>query len=530
MKWLIEIVEALMSRPGSLVDAWKRKERLLGTWFKPWLAPFERVFDHLSPVGQRFTINLIIGIAIEIALFAFHDAPKLQSLQNSIFDMIMTVYSDLPLRGTSGRVPIRLVDIDDATYRDARWGGGEPPIAPRHELANVIVAVLRTGADEVVVDIVLDNRNGPEERELVREVIDSRRDSPNLQHLLLVRSLRLPSREQDATARATNVEASLSTVRRAAWDGAPASPGLQIHDVVPNFVVTSDHVLREWLLWQAACIEDGDESGHMVVFPSVQLELAAIRAGFTRDELPWNQPVPIQEERNGRRVPCIWAHATARRKTDELRQWVSTNLGLRVSENALASRIMYSIPWLGEYATPTITNSHTATPEPLFVSYSAQQLLGPDALGAAPKELPSMRGSVVLLGQTFAGSQDFHTTPVGNMPGVMVLANSIDTIFAYRSVREPTLLYRFALAALVIGLIAFMLAKWPRSRLVKWAFAVMLVFLLPITIWLFRKGVWLDVALPLIAIRIYVAIEARRRALAKAEAPVTSRSPRKRGE
>ncbi len=509
MKLVDKCFEWAIGHLNLLVDTSAKIGRRLGLDSLGPTRPFKRFYRKLSPLARSFVSNVLIGIVVEISLVLLSNVPQVQVVQNQIFDMLMIAYQEMPLPSNSKRVPIRLIEIDEETYRDRRWGGGEPVIAPRAQLAQVIAAALQSGAAQVVVDIALDNRATDEEAELIQKINQSSHDASTHQHLLLVRSLRFAQASQD-TPSGTGL--ALPSLRRSVWDGlADTDIGtVHLHNVAPNFVLSGDHVVREWKLWEIACIE-GERDTRMVVLPSVQLELYAVRRGSTTAGVPWNKPQLVTEQVDGRAVPCVWAKTTASRLEHNVRQWIENNLtDLRIGDDRAANRIFFSIPWHSKFASPVISTDSDGRPVSLFRSYSAQQLLGVDAFGQAPPPLPSLRGAVVLIGQTFSESRDFHTTPIGVMPGVIVVANAVDTIFAFDALREPAVAYRIGFTAIVIVLAAFAFAKWPKSRFVNWSFAVALILLLPLTAWLFRRGIWLEIAIPLVAIKIHTAMETRR--------------------
>ncbi len=129
-----------------------------------------------------------------------------------------------------------------------------------------------------------------------------------------------------------------------------------------------------------------------------------------------------------------------------------------------------------------------------------------------------LRGRVVLIGQTFAETVDHHNTPLGDMPGVVVLLNAIDSMTRHRIVGQPSAWITVPLALAMVVVVGYAFARW-RSLLGTVIATCALLAVLPwISFSLFKHGVWLDFALPLLGIQVHKMVTTLEEAMARRQA------------
>jgi CHASE2 domain-containing sensor protein len=94
-------------------------------------------------------------------------------------------------------------------------------------------------------------------------------------------------------------------------------------------------------------------------------------------------------------------------------------------------------------------------------------------------------------------------TPIGWMPGSLILANAVQSLGHYGELRTPSLGMTVLVEA---GLIIIMSWSFARFRSLWGSLLsglVVLLVLLPASLLLFRYGTWLSFAVPLIAILLH---------------------------
>jgi hypothetical protein len=321
--------------------------------------------------------------------------------------------------------------------------------------------------------------------------------------IILGRSLREPLFARDQLAPA--LPASPLDTLTASYPG-------QFINAAPYFVTDRDGVLRSWSLWRGGCAPDPPTSrspawrGHWVVLPSVQLAIKALR--MKSPDAPWITPTT--------RASCLLNSDAVRSgasRTDakdgetkldaEVVTWLRANPSLTVHPVASSamdiesddrntfnprSRIYYSAAYPSQFdAIETVSALKVlrAWPRATF--------------GTSPR-LPSHVGDVVIIGQSSDAVGDFHATPLGNMPGDMVLANAIYSISRHGIVQRAPTILALPLTALTIVVMGFAFARFDtlRGSLVIGVFFY--AFLILTSYLLFLTDYWFDFAVPLIGL------------------------------
>jgi CHASE2 domain-containing sensor protein len=114
-----------------------------------------------------------------------------------------------------------------------------------------------------------------------------------------------------------------------------------------------------------------------------------------------------------------------------------------------------------------------------------------------------VRRKVVVIGGSADLSRDTYPTPLGDMPGAVILINSIDSLVHHRQLHHLPRMAEFAIAAVLIVAVSVCFASLQHV----WAYllsCVVTVFaLLPLSLVGFHRGYWLDFTLPLIAVQLH---------------------------
>ena len=111
-------------------------------------------------------------------------------------------------------------------------------------------------------------------------------------------------------------------------------------------------------------------------------------------------------------------------------------------------RIVYTLPWNHTDAPPIFEDG-----APLLTRVSAK--LFEDESTRVPSEWTNR---IVIIGGSFAAAQDIHQTPIGPMPGAMIIANAIHSLQGFDVVSEAGPLHKFAIAVIPIIGTAFVMS------------------------------------------------------------------------
>jgi CHASE2 domain-containing sensor protein len=466
---------------------------------------------------KRWIHGFLFGIVFEIAIFVglhvYHLSP-LVALENWAFDGMMRLSAQLDRSSSSDARGLAFIEVDDATWQSAQWGGGEPYRAPRGDLLKLITRAFEYGAQQVVVDVLVEERPGAaagaaganaersEDDAFVAGLVELLK-APTFRHdkqLVLVRSIRRP---------ASPVPTESTLERKAALGELRSSSGLdrlandsegRVVIAAPYFTLDPDRVLRGWQLFQVVCRRPpiGDSLGAIDIVPSVplvvfaknigigtsrQLELA--RSAITNGRPPLSGApcaldvavdVPALEERYWHQVRTqVCGESPAWSCPMPKKLWRAGDLG---------NRVTFRFPEIGRDFRVQVV--------------PALDLLDDNA--SAMQLRQQLDGRVVVIAQTFAEARDRHFTPLGEMSGGWVLINAIDSMTRHQFVEEPHPIVLWVMVALVCAAVAGVFANWgSRSAAVALTSTATLV-LLPASYYGFRYGVWLDFAVPILGI------------------------------
>lgn len=480
------------------------------------MQPLRRRWMALSGRQQHWLINIAIGVMIELVVHllahTWHWAPLVVA-QNGALDGMMRA-SAAAYTGAVTTPDMLLVEIDDAVWRSPRWGGGEPHRAPRDQLARLIERALAGGARQVVLDILIE---GTPQGEALEEDLRFASALEGLlatgklgagQQLVLVRTLRPPYplarlTMGAAAAGSRHAEGYLPELRESpALDAVVARSGGRIVVAAPYFRYSTDHVVRDWQLLQVVCQRRTGADGVLRTVPSVQLAVAAHALGVAAPQLPWHsdaeppapcRPFPTTPPVDAGALDALERQATSPAQLDRIVDTELQRSWERLRE-AFQARSL---------ALPQHALAHDALGNRVVFRFARPPAVV-GALGLLDGERQvDVDGRVVVIGQTYTEVPDMHRTPLGTMPGVVVLMNAIDSMTRHQVVEPPPWYATWGLAlALIVGA-GYAFARLD-SFVASWvATLVVIALLYPLSYFTFKHGVWLDFALPLIGIQMH---------------------------
>lgn len=461
------------------------------------------------PHWRHFRTNLAIGILIEIAIHAMTGGSLVTTMRNAIQDATMNVASHRADSAHPSR-PITIFDVDDETWRDPLWGGGETDVAPRAQVAQLIDIALRGGAENVVVDIVIEGAGKAQDIQFATAMVAIQQQMRPRQTVLFARSVRNPICEQESCDGLQQVP----TLRSSALDPLVAASGGKFVLVSPSFRISSDGVLREWSLWKPVCVPDATGSeGTWQALPSVQLALTQ------------RQTVTALGQTSARSRPSGFGRCLATRPDDAPAFSSGTSFVSLRHATAAMDLDMTPNP-TGEAANGHSSAQPSAHYDPtstIFFRYASGT--GPAEAGGNNiqtlsartlldgRDPGSLAGQTVIIAQSHEVARDHHLTPLGRMSGAMVLANSINSLRDPGVIKPANTLVELFFAAVMIVLAAWLFA------VVHAAFSVVLAlafvpFLLLVSYVSMSNGIKLGSEIALLGIYLHWLIQTIEKALA----------------
>jgi len=460
---MLVVIKSIRSTCGWLWRAWAR-------------------FGHLN---QHWVINIAIGVTIALAIIVARDNRIVVAAQNWALDVAMQGAAEANGARDRVRPALTFIDIDEETWRNPRWGGGEPFRAPRKGLLALVDYALEHEARYLVVDVIVESRDDPEDIEFAHEIEKrATRLEETKQHLFFVRTIRDPLKGLEQLA---------PQLRSSPVDAAIRRHPEQLHAVEPYFRVSRDGVLRTWQMWRIGCRSDAESGrGHWEVMPSVQLAIASLvqtPEGPQRFAIPWSAPIEAE--------PCAVdltalaqenAIGTGVQSDERVQDWLRTRPDITGFDELPEST--------GDLSSHIFFKFH-------YPPNSWQVRLIP-ALNVLESTFhgqnPDFAHGVVVIGQSFEAARDQHATPLGAMPGAMVLINSINSILDVKLLREPNRICEVIFELISIILIGYLFARFDSFTATVGIFLTFVPILIGLNYLLLRSGIWLDFAVPLLGI------------------------------
>lgn len=404
--------------------------------------------------ANEFPVAVVFCLVVELLMLAFPGWGVFSGPRDELFDAVTRIHAlrhepPCPPRQANCLKPV-LVHVDEKTWSDPNWGGGEPLLTPRDRLGELLLHAFNSGARFVFLDITLDGKATEQEQQAVFDRLRQLPKQEAPRHLLVTRSVR------------NGADGQLE-LRPAAWDTFVPPDGLMVHNVSTLFLKDSDQVVRHW---QMSLIARTSSGGEFITLPSPQWVMRVLRTLEQQGEIPATHNLP-------------WKRPVLTGRTDI------------PQAHAIENRVIYGLP--------------AAEPMPCQPSDGFKHAV------YCPKEFleyQSFANSFVAIGNSFAEARDDHLTPLGMMPGVHINLNAVNSILRYGELSEPAI-WQKALIGLAISLLVawiFHLAQgvfWPFVSL----WLVMMTGVFQFGPELLRSGMWLDFAAPVFvagALRIFI--------------------------
>jgi CHASE2 domain-containing sensor protein len=150
-------------------------------------------------------------------------------------------------------------------------------------------------------------------------------------------------------------------------------------------------------------------------------------------------------------------------------------------------RIMYRVPW-NELVTDEVNR-------PVLTILSARS----HTESSSQDMLNTITGSIVVIGRSYREGYDIYSTPLGDMPGALIIVNAIHSVLQSKNIeRSPIVqLSITALFLIFLSIIFGRLSSW-------WGMTILgiltILVLLPFTMVVFHYGMWFNIGLPLIVV------------------------------
>ncbi len=473
MKWfaLFAMISFIFHRIGKMFYLILKKFGWNGWW------------DKASKLTRKTLINLIVGLGIMMVIISFQNWPWMIEAEDASMDWMMELNQKI-IPERDGNPPFVLLDIDNKTF--SNWG--EPLFTPRDKLKNLIATTAAAKPKLIIVDIdvsqstsVLDkSKLHPKDQEL-KDYLEKYANNcdENCPPIILARAFKVQLDRDEGYP-----EPRVGFLEEVVKNGYPHLQWASAH-----FFHSDDQVIRRWMLWQPACMENGEK------FISPSFELIAM------SHIRENCNIAKMQDKLKKLLPktCDNYEPPALEKFKLC--------GLDTSTNILSihQRIDYKMPWLS--ANDGLKESDTLVSqedEAVLTIFSADHF-SESPTSVTTENLNKLKDSIVVIGGSYRDARDVHITPLEEMPGALVIINAINTLLTLDggTIKPLPIITRLAIMAIIIVILSYFLVT------IKTAFGMMIfgaffIILLSIpAIFLYGIGIWFDFTIPLLMMQCY---------------------------
>jgi len=482
LKWLILL--PLLKKMGKILLP------IVGWIFRP----FRPIYSFIVSAWQGstpFIKNFIFGILIALLLVGLRHGQWVAEIEDLSVDWMMALYrADIPKKATP---PYVLLDIDEQTYRTLE----EPFVTPRDKLLKLLKFAVEAHPKLIIVDIAITDRPSvknnalhPDDKALLDYLAAYETDycQSNCPPILLTRTFRVPldKRPFDPNTGPYYLE------QRHTFLDAVVARSPHLYWAATLFEREHDKILRRWQLWTATCTQN--TSG---VVPSMPLLAVTLLVGANQPSpsscrlkiyLDYYTPIDCTEG------PQSSINETLQHKPTTFK--LNEHLSFNLQPTRLSRRILYTLPW---YLNQEEWWPYTPDNRPLLTTLSAKNIIAGD--NDKPINNALLQDSITVIGVSHLDSRDWHPTPLGWMPGLLVLVNSIHSLLQYGILHPPSPWIVLLLTLILITLFSWLLAKYQILWGTLYAVGI-IVILIPVSIVFFKYGVWLNFAIPWAAIQL----------------------------
>ncbi len=463
-------------------------------WFDTW-----RAWTRRHPIAWDLALSIAIGVLLEIAVLYFQP-PMLAVVRKAGDDTAdkMIRLAEATTAALDNSPAFVLVDIDDATWQS--WH--TPLITPRDKLAGLIQRVASYRPMLIVVDVDLSFPGGTPTAgadDPLKSYFAAY--PPDAPPLLLVRSLVSPDAATGSlypSPRPTDYDAATASRPNIAW-------------AAPRFEEDDDGKVRRWRLFEVVC-----DNGKPAAVPSLHLAASLIaRAALFGREPGDDAPLPAKL---APLVPATCAERAANPGPVTISDFPKDapitiddeNVAARASQGEIRgrataedvrSRIIYRVRWQNDaIALGPMVDPAGVGATPLVAVRPADVVLNlPVAAGATAGEGPGLANRIVVISGSYADSGDWHRTPIGPMPGALLIINAIEALVHDGTPREPGTVARVAISLAIILGVSLLVSVF-RPAVAAWLSSLGVLVVMLLSLPSFKSGVVFDLAVPSVGI------------------------------
>ena len=492
----LAVAQMSLNKPDLESATEPEKKKWLRRFLSAWHNRYQRIaksFSRWPTLARVMTINLVVGLSIALVLQGVSSWLGLMDAEEANMDFLMEINQNFIPPIQKNDVPSTVfLDIDDATHSE--WG--KPMLIPRRRLKNLIKAAVEDKAKLIMVNIDLTRPtpiDGPALHSddlalkdyLAEYASDCQKTNQSCPLIILKGSF-------------STEKSPIPIVRASFLDEVVKNGAPYLRWASTLFEPDEDQVVRWTQLWQSACT---NKEQPMVVQSLEFSAMAKIKDNCTTAELQ-KALQPFQPNNCG--------NGTAQQNLPETFNFCGLTLNTTESGDINNQRIMYRMSWLVDDKPPNLPYVLTdESNKPVLDIFSAL----PYAESPPQASLESLTDKIVVIGGSYSDGRDIYSTPLGNMPGTLIIVNALYSLLQQNDSPDlPSplidLLLRLLIMAVFIVVISILFVFF-RSVWAMLFWGIVVIFgLLPMAMVFLYYGtsLWPYFAVPLVVIFIYLAL------------------------
>lgn len=428
----------------------------------------DRVFPKPATFGQHLRQNLLVGLLVVGLVIAFQNTDAVRVSREQSIDWLIGMNRGIDVAPGNGALPFVFYDIDDKSQQ--RWG--EPLYTPRDKLATLIAAALDKRPAVLIVDVEL--RKSTSDDAALLDVLRHHAATPAAPMLILVESFRWNADD-------THAAGSGWWQTRPSFIDDALPPSARRLSASPLFAQDGDGQYRRWRSWLSAC----SAQGQPVVVPSVQILALAALSG--------EPALAALDQALGSAKPRSCGEEARLAQT---RMMIGAK-SIALAGDAFTQRILFALPWQ--------LAADETRPQVDFAGGKAPLLsiLPAHAVTEGGLRTTLAPGHIAVIGASNQDARDVHVTPLGAMPGSLILINAIHSLIQHGQMTTPAAWIQLFAAIVLLTAVSLIASRFPTPLGTLISLAVLIAILVPLSVYFFRYGVWLDFALPVAAVKFF---------------------------
>ena len=425
----------------------------------------DRIFPKPATFGQHLRQNLLVGLLVVGLVIVFQNTDAVRNSREQSIDWLIGMNRGIDVAQGNDARPFVFYDIDDKSQQ--LWG--EPLFTPRDKLATLIAAALEKRPAVLIVDVEL-RKAMPDDAALL-DVLRRHAAMADAPTLILVESFRWNALESGGG----------NWVTRPSFIESTLPPSRQRLSASPLFEQDQDGQYRRWRGWLSAC----SAQDLPIIVPSVQISVLAALSG----------------EPGLTALDQALRSALPRSCSEEAQLAASRILigtkSIAVTGNAFTQRILFALPWklAADETRPLVDFAGGKAP--------LLSILPAHAITEGGLRTTLAPGHIAVIGASNQDARDIHVTPLGSMPGSLILINAIHSLIQHGQMTTPAAWIQLLTAIVLLSLVSLIATRFPTAFGTVISLTVLVLILVPFSIYFFRYGVWLDFALPVAAVKFF---------------------------